>query len=125
MRKTRLAGAISASCLNAFGLLAISNTIRTNRVLRLIHRGVISIDMVVFIGKSLIARGGQNPVEAILMGKPVIIGPHMENFAALVRQLTKNRAVLCAGDGPELISHARSLLSDAALRERTSAAATK
>ena len=84
-----------------------------------------SIATVVFIGKSLIARGGQNPVEAIVMGKPVIIGPHMENFAALVRQLTKNRAVLCAGDGPELISHARSLLSDAALRERTSAAATK
>ncbi|HET9857129.1 MAG TPA: glycosyltransferase N-terminal domain-containing protein, partial [Chthoniobacterales bacterium] len=34
-----------------------------------------------FIGKSLLARGGQNPAEAILAGKPVVFGPHMENFA--------------------------------------------
>src|SRR5262249_34738566 len=38
---------------------------------------------VVFIGKSLTAHGGQNPVEAISALKPVILGPHMENFASL------------------------------------------
>jgi 3-deoxy-D-manno-octulosonic-acid transferase len=41
----------------------------------------------VFIGKSLLARGGQNPAEAILAGKPVVFGPHMENFAALANSL--------------------------------------
>lgn len=52
----------------------------------------------VFVGKSLAAHGGQNPAEAILAGKPLILGPNMENFADLVsailavngaRQITK------------------------------------
>jgi 3-deoxy-D-manno-octulosonic-acid transferase len=42
---------------------------------------------VVFVGKSLSAIGGQNPVEPILVGKPVLFGPHMENFAALAQEL--------------------------------------
>ena len=41
----------------------------------------------VFIGKSLLASGGQNPAEAILAGKPVLFGPHMENFAVLAGSL--------------------------------------
>src|SRR5207244_1447292 len=40
-----------------------------------------SIATVVFMGKSLTVHGGQNPVEPILAGKPVVFGPHMENFA--------------------------------------------
>ena len=46
-----------------------------------------SIATIVFIGKSLTARGGQNPVEAIVADRPVIFGPHMENFAILARTL--------------------------------------
>ncbi|MDQ3414563.1 MAG: 3-deoxy-D-manno-octulosonic acid transferase, partial [Verrucomicrobiota bacterium] len=46
-----------------------------------------SIATVVFMGKSLTARGGQNPVEAIVAGRPVVFGPHMENFANLSRAL--------------------------------------
>ena len=41
---------------------------------------------VVFIGKSLTSIGGQNPVEAVAAGKPVVFGPHMENFQPLVAQ---------------------------------------
>ena len=37
--------------------------------------------------KSFLSTGGQNPVEALLAGKPVIFGPHMENFRALVESL--------------------------------------
>jgi 3-deoxy-D-manno-octulosonic-acid transferase len=33
-----------------------------------------------FVGGSLIARGGQNPIEAWAAGVPVLAGPHMENF---------------------------------------------
>src|SRR5256886_12081596 len=43
-----------------------------------------SIATVVFVGKSLTAHGGQNPVEPIFAGKPVVFGPHMQNFAMLV-----------------------------------------
>lgn len=42
---------------------------------------------VVIIGKSFLAKGGQNPVEAIAAGVPVLTGPHMENFAALMTLL--------------------------------------
>jgi len=42
----------------------------------------------VIIGKSFLGEGGQNPVEPILAGCPVVVGPHMENFAALTELLT-------------------------------------
>lgn len=35
---------------------------------------------IAFIGGSLIARGGQNPIEAWAAGVPAVAGPHMENF---------------------------------------------
>lgn len=41
----------------------------------------------VVIGKSFCGEGGQNPVEPILCGKPVVIGPHMENFRDVVADL--------------------------------------
>lgn len=49
----------------------------------------------VVIGKSFLARGGQNPVEAIAARKPVIIGPDMTNFADLVTLLKEQDAILC------------------------------
>ena len=42
----------------------------------------------VIVGKSFLGEGGQNPVEPILTGRPVVVGPHMENFAALTELLT-------------------------------------
>lgn len=42
---------------------------------------------VVIIGKSFLSTGGQNPAEAILARKPLIVGPHMENFEPLVSHL--------------------------------------
>ena len=42
----------------------------------------------VFIGKSLDPnRGGQTPLEAAALGKPMIYGPHMENFADICSSL--------------------------------------
>ena len=34
-----------------------------------------------FVGGSLVAHGGQNVLEPWLIGRPVIVGPHMHNFA--------------------------------------------
>lgn len=48
---------------------------------------------VVVIGKSYLARGGQNPVEAIAARKPVIFGPDMTNFADLVTLLKAENSV--------------------------------
>jgi 3-deoxy-D-manno-octulosonic-acid transferase len=46
-----------------------------------------SLATLTFVGKSLAAHGGQNPVEPALAGKAVVFGPHMENFASVVRLL--------------------------------------
>ena len=56
----------------------------------------------VVIGKSFLARGGQNPVEAIAARKPVITGPDMTNFADLVALLRADDAIVCC-EAPELV----------------------
>ena len=48
----------------------------------------------IFIGKSLTARGGQNPIEPGALGKPMVFGPNMQNFAEVAASfLAKNGAV--------------------------------
>jgi len=73
---------------------------------------------IVFVGKSLTARGGQNPVEPILAGKPVLFGPHMENFSALAQALVANNAAVVVRDPNSLQQQIAWLLRDreAALR---------
>ena len=57
---------------------------------------------VVIIGKSFLSTGGQNPCEAILAEKPVIFGPHMENFQPLARRLIASDGCISASDPDEL-----------------------
>ena len=67
------------------------------------------------IGKSFLAAGGQNPVEALLARVPVVCGPHMENFEPLATRLTDAQAILRAPDEPALAARLRDLLADPAL----------
>lgn len=71
-----------------------------------------SVATIVFIGKSLSARGGQNPVEAIVAGRPVVFGPHMENFAALARSLVAAGGALQPDDEASLTKLLGELLRD-------------
>lgn len=57
---------------------------------------------VVFVGKSLCARGGQNPLEPVGLGKPVVFGPNMGNFRDIVRQLLAAGAARQVADQLEL-----------------------
>src|SRR2546430_2484303 len=77
-----------------------------------------AVATIVFVGKSLTARGGQNPVEPILAGKPVLFGPHMENFSALADALVTNNAAVQVRDPNSLQQQIAWLLRDreAALR---------
>ena len=47
---------------------------------------------VVFIGGSLIPHGGQNPLEAASLGKPILFGPFMHNFQEIAYQLVTYKA---------------------------------
>lgn len=66
----------------------------------------------VFMGKSLTATGGQNPVEAALAGKPVLFGPHMENFRPIVAKWLEDEAVSQVADETELQQKLETLLAD-------------
>ena len=76
------------------------------------------IATVVFIGKSLTAHGGQNPVEPILAGKPVVFGPHMENFATLAKTLVSSNGVIQVSDADSLERAVAELLRDSEARQR-------
>ena len=65
---------------------------------------------VVFIGGSLIARGGHNPLEAMYFAKPVQSGPHVFNFALAYQWLQQADAVNWVADAASLVSSTAQLL---------------
>jgi 3-deoxy-D-manno-octulosonic-acid transferase len=70
------------------------------------------IATVAFVGKSLTAHGGQNPVEPIAAGAPVIFGPNMENFARLAEELIARNAAVEVHDAVELQATVARLLEN-------------
>lgn len=65
---------------------------------------------VVFIGGSLIERGGHNPLEAMYFAKPVQSGPHVFNFALAYQWLQQADAVNWVADVMSLVSSTAQLL---------------
>jgi len=57
---------------------------------------------VIFVGKSLTAEGGQNPIEPAAVGKPVVFGPNMQNFADVVRNFLAQDGAVQVRDTAEL-----------------------
>ena len=77
-----------------------------------------AIATIVFMGKSLTAHGGQNPVEPIIAGKPVVFGPHMENFATLAKALVLKKGAIQVSDMGSLELTIAELLRDSEARKR-------
>jgi len=48
---------------------------------------------VVFVGRSLVPMGGSDPMEVAALGKPMVVGPYMDNFAAAVSAFEKHQAI--------------------------------
>ena len=55
-----------------------------------------------FIGGSLLPLGGQNPIEALSCGKPVLIGPHTFNFAQITEDAIQSGVALRIENADEL-----------------------
>jgi 3-deoxy-D-manno-octulosonic-acid transferase len=64
----------------------------------------------VFVGGSFVTRGGQNVLEPAAQGKPVLFGPHMENFKDSV-QVLQGRGGLQVSTPAQLLKVADELLS--------------
>lgn len=72
---------------------------------------------VAFVGGSLVNTGGQNMIEATLVGVPVITGPSCFNFQAVSELLQSAGALIQVRDARELAEAVQGLLRD---RERRS-----
>ena len=73
---------------------------------------------VVFVGKSLTAEGGQNPIEPAVMAKPIVFGPRMSNFTAIAKAFVENEAALQVRDVEELTQAVDRFLSNPAEAQR-------
>lgn len=56
--------------------------------------GIYRFATVVFVGGSLVPRGGHNIIEPAAFAKPVIVGPHTENFRQVVSDFERADAVV-------------------------------
>lgn len=73
---------------------------------------------VVFVGKSLLAKGGQNPAEPLMAGRATLFGPNMQNFALLVQGLLRHEGAVEVPNEAALPVAVARLLRDAGERER-------
>lgn len=67
---------------------------------------------VAFVGGSLVVQGGHNPIEAAVWGKPLIVGPHVFNFQAVVDGFREAGALTQVADAATLATAVCRLMSD-------------
>jgi len=82
------------------------------------------IATVVFLGGSLVPAGGHNLLEPAAWGKPVVFGPHMENFAEIAELFLTNRAARQIHTAGALEPALSGLLGDPVQRAALGAAAS-
>jgi len=78
---------------------------------------------IVFMGKSIVPLGGQNPLEAARLDCAIVHGPHMMNFEDMAENLKKSAAAVEVTDQASLEAAIARLLDDAVERDRLAIAA--
>jgi 3-deoxy-D-manno-octulosonic-acid transferase len=73
---------------------------------------VYAIADIVFVGGSLIKKGGHNILEPASLGKPVLFGPHMFNFRDIADLFLNNKAALLVYNQDELKANIAHLLKN-------------
>ncbi|OFW07464.1 MAG: hypothetical protein A3I61_19660 [Acidobacteria bacterium RIFCSPLOWO2_02_FULL_68_18] len=81
------------------------------------------IATVVFVGGSLVPAGGHNILEPAVFGKPIVFGPHMENFAEIAEAFLANGAAVQVRSARELDEVVVGLMGDPVRRARLGAGA--
>ena len=77
----------------------------------------------VFVGGSLVPAGGHNILEPAAYGKPIVFGPHMENFAEIADTFLASSAAIQVRNARELEEAVIALMGDPVSRARLGAAA--
>jgi len=72
---------------------------------------------VVFVGGSLVPTGGHNVLEPAVAGRPVVVGPHMENFQEIADAFRAQGALVQVASAEELGRVTADLLADPARRQ--------
>jgi 3-deoxy-D-manno-octulosonic-acid transferase len=73
---------------------------------------VYSLASVVFVGGSLVPSGGHNILEPAVAGKPVLVGPHMENFQEIADAFRAESAIVQVASAEELAREVAALMLD-------------
>ncbi len=79
---------------------------------------IYSLATIVFVGGSLVPKGGQNMLEPVNFGKPVIFGPHTGNFQEITRIIKEAEIGFQVYNEKELYQKAVVLLKDEILRNK-------
>jgi len=77
----------------------------------------------VFVGGSLEDYGGHNILEPAIFGKPIVFGPHMQNFKEIADAFLSNDAAIQVQTERELNAVLLALVTDPVRRARLGAAA--
>lgn len=75
------------------------------------------LSKVAFVGGSLFPYGGQNILEPLFFGTPVIFGPYIDNFKEIAEKIIERGAGFMVKDGNELFERIKMVLEDKILRE--------
>jgi 3-deoxy-D-manno-octulosonic-acid transferase len=84
---------------------------------------IYQIATIVFVGGSLVATGGHNVLEPAVFGKPIVFGPHMQNFFEIADAFVSNGAGVQLSGDDELENAVLQLMGDPVRRARLGAAA--
>ncbi len=87
--------------------------------------GLYAVADVVFVGGSLVPKGGHNILEPARLGKPVLFGPHTSNFREPAALLANLGGGVIVEDGAALGVRLTALLASADERARIGAAARR
>jgi 3-deoxy-D-manno-octulosonic-acid transferase len=78
---------------------------------------------IVLIGGTMVAHGGQNPIEAARLNCAILHGPHIENFQEMFDALEATQAIASIADTPTLAAQVKALLQNPATVAQMSEAA--
>ncbi|MEE8360386.1 MAG: 3-deoxy-D-manno-octulosonic acid transferase [Candidatus Omnitrophota bacterium] len=78
---------------------------------------IFSIGTVIFIGGSLMRKGGQNILEPAIFSKAILFGPHMFNFKDIANEFINAGAACMVKDGRDLFKNIDRILQDGSERE--------